>query len=149
MGPGRGAGPLPSAHRDICRFHSFLLAEAVGKDSRSSSPCLLPFQGQAWSQLWENHRMQDQKCSELPPTVPSNLRRCPPHTPHWAFVCICRQIKPNPAWTVFPKHSLVTMNQRTGGTAAGPREGLVDDGRSLPSSQLGSRWAMRCGSCPD
>lgn len=110
VGLGRGARPLLSAHEDICLFHSFLLAEAVGQDSRSSSPCPLPSQGQAWSHLWGNDKMHDQKCSDSLPTVPPNLQRCPP-PPHWVLVCICRLIKPKPAHTVFPKHSLVTMNQ--------------------------------------
>ena len=85
-GPGRGAGLLPSPQEDICRFRSFPLAEAMGQDSRSSSPCPLPSQGQAWGQLWGNHRKQDQECSESLPTVPLSLQRAPHHHTGHLFV---------------------------------------------------------------
>ena len=56
------------------------------------------------------------------------------------LVCIYRLNHPYPACTMFPKHSLITINQRAGSATARPCEHLVNDGKRLPNGQLGSGW---------
>lgn len=155
-----GPGPSPLHTRTSVASASSFYLEAVGTGfTVLLTPCLLPSQGQAWSQLWGDHREAARpEVFESPPTVCPPTSPGVPHTPHpqptHSTLGTCRlyfqtKISPNPVRTVFPKHVLVTMNQRAGGTLPAHVRRLVDDGRSLLSGQLGSRWAVRCGSCTD
>lgn len=79
-------------------------------------------------------------------SVQNHLLLCPPapqgcHPPNSTLlVCIYRLIKPNPSRTMFPKHSLITINQQADSAAAHPCEHLVNDGRRLPNGQLDPGW---------
>lgn len=96
-------------------------------------PCLLKVEYGALSG-W-SHGMEEQKCSEQPPAVLSSSQQCP--SPNSALlICICRLIKPKPFHIMFPKHSLITINQQACGATAYPVSILLMRGEACQMASL-------------
>lgn len=89
-------------------------------------------------------RMEEQKCPRSPFAVLSSPQQCP--LPNLALlVYICRLIKPKPSSTMFPKHSLITINQQAGGAAACPVSILLmteEDCQTASSALGGETWVL-------
>lgn len=122
---------------------SFLVTEALVRNAQAPDLRRLSMES-SQERPWDARRKASRSTSCCALQLPA-LSPC-----HSALlVCIYRLNHPYPACTMFPKHSLITVNQRAGSAAARPCEHLVNDGKRLQRASSAPDGMARRGSCPD